>query len=78
MFHPDTFERSKVSKTRRVVDFFRRALQSVLRCKNNGPSRFVTFNIDLTGVFLQPSHALPAMQPPPSDIKDRMIYWQIV
>ena len=38
---PDTFFREKVSKTRRAGDFFRRALRSVLRCKNNGPPRYV-------------------------------------
>ncbi len=41
-YSPDTFERSKVSKTRRAGDSFSRDLRSVLRCKNKGPYHFVT------------------------------------
>ena len=70
---PDTFFREKVSKTRRAGDFFRRALRSVLRCKNNGPPHFVNVNQDPAGEFLHPSHALPVMHPPPSDITGRFL-----
>ena len=43
------------------------------RCKNNGPSHFVTLKKDLAGMFLQTSHALPEKHPPPSEIRCRRV-----
>ncbi len=50
-YSPDTFERSKVSKTRRAGDSFSRDLRYVLRCKNKGPHHLVTVILDLAGSF---------------------------
>jgi len=68
---PDTFERSKVTKNRRVSDLLRRTHVDTLRCKNKGLHRFVIVIIDLAGEFLHPSHAHPHEQTPPAQIKDR-------
>src|SRR6056297_529562 len=64
-------QRHTFGENRRASDLLRRARADTLRCKNKGPPRLITINIDSTGEFLHPSHARPLEQSPPAQIKGR-------